>query len=177
MRSRSFSMSSLGSVRGLRPDRLCLAAVAAGATIGRSRTGDRRRALGVGGRTALLRLRRRRRVGLVALRRRPALRPLIVRRDGGFRRIGGALRVVGPDRRLALLGPLRRRVGLLGLDRAAGVGLRGFGLRRSARSRGGGLAGGIRLLDRLLLEALLPRSDERAVEERGVLQRLHGAGR
>ena len=134
-------------------------------------------ALGVGGGTALLRLRRRRRVGLVALRRRPALRPLIVRRDGGFRRIGGALRVVGADRRLALLGPLRRRVGLLGLDRAAGVGLCGFGLRRSARGRSGGLACGVGLLDRLLLEALPPRSDERAVEERGVLQRLHGAGR
>src|SRR5215213_3244468 len=165
MRSRSFSMSFLGFVRGLRPDRLRIAAVAALAAFRGRISGDRRGALGVGGRTALLRLRRRRRVGFVALRRRPALRPLIVRRDGGFRRIGGALRVVGADRRLALLGPLRRRVGLLGLDRAAGVGLRWLGLRRSVRGRSGGLAGGIRLLDRLLLEALLPRSDERAVEE------------
>src|SRR5829696_10290821 len=156
MRSRSFSMLFLGSVRGLRPDRLRVAAVAAFAFRGRL-SGDRRGALGVGGGSALRRLRRRRRVGLVALRPRPALRPPIVRRDGSFRRIGGALRVVGPDRRLALLGLFRRRVGLLGLDRAAGVGLRWLGLRRSARGRGGGLAGGVGLLDRLLLEALLPR--------------------
>ena len=127
---------------------------------GGRRSGDRRRALGARRQAALLGLRRRRRVGLVALRRRPAcVRPLRSTRRCAFAGSAALLAVVGADRRLAFLGALGRRVGRLGLDGAArrrawrawAATARWRSRRRPRRRR--------RLLDRLLLEALAPGAD------------------